>query len=58
MADSGHERADGAESESSYATAWGKVHPDRKEGNRAYNSPVASRPTIQVQHLTPPITPA
>ena len=58
MADSGHESADGAESDSSYATAWEEVHQDRKEGNRAYNSPIASPPTIQVQYPTPPITPA
>ncbi len=58
MACSGHERSDGAESDSSYATAREEVHEYRKERNIGYNSPVASPPTIQVHHPTPPIIPA
>ena len=58
MPESGYERANGAESDFLYATAWEEAHQDRKERNRAYNSPVASPSTIQVQHSTPPITPA
>ena len=55
MAHSGHGRSDDAESDSSYATAREEVHQDRKEGNIGYNSPVASTPTVQIQHPTPPI---
>ena len=58
LAGSGHERADGAESDSWYATAWEEVQEDRKEGNRAFNSPVASTTTIEVQHPTPTTSPA
>ena len=58
MADSTHESAEGAESDSSYVTAWEEEHQDRKEGNKAYIPDVASPPIIRVQHPTPTITPA
>ena len=58
MADSRYESAEGAESDSSYATAPEEEHQNHKDGNRAYNPAVASPPTIQVQHPTPPIAPA
>ena len=58
MADSTHESAEGTESDSSYVTAWEEEHQDRKEGNKAYNSAVASPPAIRVQQPTPTIAPA
>lgn len=57
MPDSGHKLPEGPESDSSYATPRQELQQDRNEGDRGFNSPVASLPTIQVQHPTPLITP-
>lgn len=58
MAEAGHKLFEGPELDSSYATAREELQQDRNEGDRVYNSPVASPPTIHVQHPTPLITPA
>ena len=57
MADFGHKLPEGPESDSSYATPREELQQDRNEGDSGSNSPIASLPTIQIQHPTPVITP-
>ena len=57
MADLGHKLPEGPESDSSYATPREELQQDTNKGDSGSNSPIASLPTIQVQHPTPVITP-
>ena len=58
MADFGHKLPEGPVSDSSYATPREELQQDCNEGDSGSNSPIASLPTIQVQHPTPVKTPA
>ena len=57
VADLGHKLPEGPESDSSCATPREELQQDTNEGDIGSNSPIASLPTIQVQHPTPVITP-